>query len=647
MNTVSSTLGSASSPTKSRGLGSLQILLLSAWCGLAGGLLEVGARVLFRTIDPTQRLYLISRHFVWLGPLSNLLFFLGFGLVLAAATRIWPRAGRWLIPRVLFACTVAPALMATSREIYPEAWFIVALGIAALAVPVIERRREGLARTLWLSFPVMAGAVLCLAILLFARDRLKEKREAGRPMPPGNSPNVLIVVLDTVRADHLSLYGYERSTTANLERLAKQGICFDEARATAPWTLPSHASMFTGRWPHDLVEKWLTPLHGSFPTLAEFLGSQGYATAGFVANLVYCSYGTGLDRGFTHYEDYLLDGPTSFRTAGLVEFVLKIAQEFSRGPDQSGLGFLRNAIHRWSSPGPPKDAAAINRAFLEWLSLRSEPDRPFFAFLNFIDAHAPYVPPPGARHRFGAEPQTPDERRVVHRMWPLLDKTKLPQSYINLARDAYDDCLGYIDDQLGLLFDELLRRGVLDRTLVVVASDHGEGLGEHDLFDHGGSLYRTEIRVALVIVPPLHGRAQAVIRQPVSLRNLPATIVELLGLKDRSPFPGRSLADLWRDHSANAASVASDPVISELAAPNPIDPNQGRSPASRGPLISIADGDFVYIHNKRDASEELFNERDDPRELTNRARAAAFQPMIQRFRSQLSEMKGTWDDAAR
>jgi arylsulfatase A-like enzyme len=143
------------------------------------------------------------------------------------------------------------------------------------------------------------------------------------------------------------------------------------------------------------------------------------------------------------------------------------------------------------------------------------------------------------------------------------------------------------------------------------------------------------------------GDAHAVIRQAVSLRNLPATIVELLGLKDRSPFPGRSLADLWRDHSANAASVAPDPVISELAAPNPIDPNHGRSPASRGPLISIADGDFVYIHNKRDASEELFTERDDPRELTNRAQSAAFQPIIQRFRSQLSEIKGTWDGAAR
>ena len=134
-------------------------------------------------------------------------------------------------------------------------------------------------------------------------------------MPPANSPNVLLIVLDTVRADHLSLYGYERPTTPNLERLAKRGIRFDNARATAPWTLPSHASMFTGHWPHELGAKWMTPLRGNLPTLAEYLGAHGYATAGFVANVVYCSQETGLARGFTHYEDYVLEKLAPLRTS--------------------------------------------------------------------------------------------------------------------------------------------------------------------------------------------------------------------------------------------------------------------------------------------------------------------------------------------
>ena len=126
-------------------------------------------------------------------------------------------------------------------------------------------------------------------------------------MPPAGSPNVLLIVLDTVRADHLSLYGYERPTTPFLERLARRGIRFDQARAAAPWTLASHATMFTGRWPHELDVEWPCPLREDVPTLAEHLGSLGYATAGFVGNTLYCSYDGGLDRGFTHYEDYVLD----------------------------------------------------------------------------------------------------------------------------------------------------------------------------------------------------------------------------------------------------------------------------------------------------------------------------------------------------
>ena len=103
------------------------------------------------------------------------------------------------------------------------------------------------------------------------------------------------------------------------------------------------------------------------------------------------------------------------------------------------------------------------------------------------------------RHRFARYPVTTDESRIVYELWPFLDKMRLPPPYLDLARDSYDDCLGYLDEQLGQLFDELQRRGLLDQTLVIVTSDHGEGLGEHNLFDHGESLYRTEIRVPLVI----------------------------------------------------------------------------------------------------------------------------------------------------
>jgi len=462
---------------------------------------------------------------------------------------------------------------------------------------------------------------------------------------------VLLVVLDTVRADHLSLYGYGRLTTPALERLAKRGIRFDEARATAPWTLPSHASFFTGRWPHELGVKWLTPLGGNFPTLAEYLGSRGYATAGFVANTLYCSYEAGLDRGFTHYEDYVLEQLMPFRTAWLVDLVLQkicdvgvfVGRSFDVGPfrptHESWFGTLFTVDRR-------KDARAINRAFMEWLSHRREPARPFFAFLNFYDAHAPYVLPRGAEYRFGLKPQRAADFIFLVEYWESLDKLKLPPVYRNLARDSYDNCVAYLDERLGSLFDGLQRRGVLDRTLVIVTSDHGEGLGEHDLFDHGESLYRNEIHVPLLIVLPARNQSQAVVRDTVSLRDLPATILDLAGLGSGSPFPGRSLARLWRDPSPGAGSVAVDGAISELPRPNPYDPNHGRSPAHRGPLMSLAEGDFVYIRNERDETEEFFNARDDPGELRNLAELAAVQPILQRFRRRLNLMKASSPKAA-
>src|SRR5262249_4283384 len=157
-----------------------------------------------------------------------------------------------------------------------------------------------------------------------------------------------------------------------------------------------------------------------------------------------------------------------------------------------------------------------------------------------------------------------------------------------------------------------------------------------ELFDHGQSLYRAEIRVPLVIVLPPRHRAQGAIGQPVSLRDLPATIAELVRPGTKSPFPGRSLGRFWRAGApASSASHAGDVVLPALPAPNPIDPNQGRSPAYRGPLISLADGDFVYIRNEGDGGEELFNEREDTHELINRAGDSALFPVLQRFRDQL------------
>jgi arylsulfatase A-like enzyme len=619
------------------------LLLLSAWCGLAAGLLEVGTRALCRAIDPSQRLYSVSHHFIWLSPLSNLAFFTAIGLVLAVAIKLAPRAAGWFGLRLICACTILPVLIAAEPRVYASAWLVVSLGAAVCLVPVFGRHRIALRTWLAWSLPFMLGLVFALAGFVFAGDWLKRARESSRPLPPDRSPNILFIVLDTVRADRLSLYGYERPTTPNLERLSKRGIRFDNARATAPWTLASHASMFTGHWPHDVGAQWMTPLRGNLPMLAEYVGAHGYATAGFVSNVLYCSQETGLARGFNHYEDYDLEKLAPLRTSILVEQITTMISQALSYLDIAPLNPLRDFVVRWFVINHRKDAASINRAFLNWLADRREPDRPFFAFLNLLDAHDPYTLPQGAPYRFVTYSSTLDECRAVYVLWRVLDKTRLPRSVITLARDSYDDCVGYIDEQLGILLDDLQRRGVLEQTLIVVTSDHGEGLGEHGLFDHGESLYRTEIRVPLLIVPPSGLQSSVVVDETVSLRDLPATIVDLVGQKNGSPFPGGSLARFWVDSRSDGTRSPGnhEPVISELTEPNPTRPNQGRSPAFRGPLVSLAEGDFVYIRNEGDGSEQLFNERNDPREVDNRSQIESMRPVLEDFRSRLELIRKT------
>ena len=544
-------------------LGPLDVFVLSAWCGLAAGELEVVARVLRASLSSTNRLYLMTRHFVWVVPLVDGLLFLGVGIILAAATRIWPRCAGWLSPRLICTLAILPALVIAGPAIYQAAWLILALGIASCVAPVLERQAAGMRRWLTWSFPLVLAVVLVQATVIAGEDQLKRRREEARPRPPAGSPNVLLIVLDTVRADRLSLYGYGRATSPALERLAAHGIRFERARAAAPWTLASHATLFTGRWSHELTVGWMRPLRGDVPTLAEFLSDRGYATAGFVGNTFYCSYDSGLDRGFTHYEDYIFGEFGTVRTSQFVDVTLKTFDHI--GP-YLGLKWTLRQL----AIGDRKEARVINREFLDWLSTRREPRRPFFAFLNYVDAHAPYVLPPGIAYRFGVEPRTETDFLLLLEGWLLFDKQRISAAGRNLARDSYDNCLAYLDDRLGELFDELRRRGVLDRTLIIVTADHGEGLGEHGLFDHGESLYNTEIRVPLVIVPPTSDRSPAVVGESVSLRDLPATIAELVAPELKSPFPGRSLARFWREASpAPSTPRAGDAVLSELRDPEP------------------------------------------------------------------------------
>jgi arylsulfatase A-like enzyme len=272
-----------------------------------------------------------------------------------------------------------------------------------------------------------------------------------------------------------------------------------------------------------------------------------------------------------------------------------------------------------------RSADDINGAFLDWLD-HAPAGRPFFAFLNFYDAHRPYLPPEPFASRFIPEGTRPDPRLARNAQPGDADRVEKTV----WARNAYDGALSYLDDRLGRLFDELDRRGILDQTVVIVTSDHGEEFGEHGLFDHGNSLYRQATQVPLVIAGPgvpAAGSAAA----PVSLRDLPRTVLDLALGRSDADFPGRSLTRFWSSTDSTA-----DPVLTEV---RKVIRQPEWYPASQGDLAAVISGRYRYIRNLGTGKEEVYDIESDPLEANDLAGRASGHAALPRLRATLAALR--------
>ena len=252
-----------------------------------------------------------------------------------------------------------------------------------------------------------------------------------------------------------------------------------------------------------------------------------------------------------------------------------------------------------------------------------------------MDAHSPYIPPAGYDRHFGVKPESRADLKTLDK-WFTLDKETLPARDHRLASDAYDDCIAYLDDQLGRLFAELGRRELLENTLVLITADHGESFGEHNLYCHASSLYDPEIHVPLIALLPGGAEAGRAVAEPVSLRDLAATVADLTGLGGASPFPGRSLARHWDPATTPGES---DPSLAEVDGPAKSTPNLGRSPAFRGPMKALVSGRDVYIRNG-DGVEEVYDLATDPSQTHNLVDSPALLPRLEALRGDLDRMTG-------
>jgi arylsulfatase A-like enzyme len=394
----------------------------------------------------------------------------------------------------------------------------------------------------WALAPVLllSGLAAPYAYLRVTTPVLPPRAELP-PAPPG-APDVVLVVLDTVRAGNLAGYGYGRPTAPELDRLAAEGALFLDATSPSTWSLPSHASLFTGRYPsshgahgeHQFLD-------ARYPTIAQVLERRGYETFCITAN-PWISDGLGLTRGFA-WQD------TSLR---------------EQGGAARGFSFVHRLLDRLGLQESDKGGAAVAESFEAWTRGRSENGgRPAFVFLNFIEAHFPYHQlPHDFLFRFTRRPYGELRGISIDLVGQQFGGNgRSVEEVGEPARDMYDGGIVYSDVLLARVVEALRARGVLDRTVLVVLADHGELLGERGgFFGHGPTLYQEMVGVPLLLRYPPRIPAGVRVARPVSTVGVFATILDLAGIEPPPTLQVGSLAPLARGESQDGGG----PILAEL-----------------------------------------------------------------------------------
>jgi len=344
---------------------------------------------------------------------------------------------------------------------------------------------------------------------------------------PSKPPrNVILITIDTLRPDHLSCYGYNRITSPSIDRIASEGVRYDNVFCQLTSTTPSHCSILTGLSPatHGVLANW-EPLPPEFNTLAEILKGTGFRTGAVVSNWS-LKKERGLDQGFDFYDDFLPE------------------QELNRPL------FFK------------KDPEDTTKSALEWLDKNKE--KPFFLFINYMDPHGPYTPPPPYNNAFAVS------RTSATEVLPFSEKNDAPHAipaYQRLGEatnpayyvSQYDGEIQYTDYWLGKLIEKIKDWGLLDTTLIIVTSDHGESLGEHDYyFMHSNLTYKEQASVPLIIrFPPLF-RAGKVVHTRIEGMDLMPTILQVCGISYKGKVEGQSFLRVEKEKNSNPVTVLSE-----------------------------------------------------------------------------------------
>lgn len=379
-------------------------------------------------------------------------------------------------------------------------------------------------------------------------------------------PNILVLVIDALRPDHLGCYGYQFETSPAIDALAARGVLFRDATSPSSYTRAAVPSIFASVLPgvHGVFAqgKRVEQLSDEFTTLAEFLQRRGYATAAWAPNpSLHRAF--NFDQGFDHYDDQF-----QLETLGAAEF---------------------------------ETARRIGERVLPWL--RGNRERPFFAYLHYRDVHAPYVPPPPYDRMF----ETPGVRRALTRVESNSQPSDLRRPVRHRDLDTYlaryDGEIRYTDDHLARLLETLSAEGFLDNTAIFLTADHGESFLEHGSWTHGSGLYQELTAVPLVLALPGQKHAGRRVEVPVHTIDIYPTVLELLGAEIPAELQGHSLFE-----AIEGRADAGRPVFSEALV------GRRHRPTSFGQLVAVRSGGWKLIYNRRSRVSELYHLAEDPGE---------------------------------
>jgi len=346
--------------------------------------------------------------------------------------------------------------------------------------------------------------ILVMVCVMLMASSCKKLAAPGSGSAGKKRPNIIVLTVDTLRADHMALYGYHRDTMPAIEDFAKTAVVFDQAVVSRGNTRASYASMLTGLYPfrHGVYNNNVV-LHENFKTLTEILKSAGYHTAGFVSNFVLVGELSGCDQGFDIYDD-------------------------------------RTEERERNRPNYERGAAGTLKAILEWLE--TDPPQPFCLFTNFIDPHGPYLPPERFRSLYKSDKELILDKKKIFSYQRVNDSL----NYYDYV-DRYDGEIRYVDEAMAQLIEALKSKGLWDDALVIFLSDHGESLGEHNIFfEHQYYVYEETVRVPLAIrLPPDGPGADAATprRTPslASPMDIMPTILNYLDVSFKDKIDGQSL----------------------------------------------------------------------------------------------------------